>query len=85
MAFEPHRKNTVQFKALCYPGLPKNVPLNRLIRLAEADGKKVLEGRTPDILDRLWSEVCGFWVVVVAPKRSWVEKDGSGSRRKEKA
>lgn len=53
------------FKALCYPGKAKNVSLDTLVRLAHVDGKQVLKGANVKVLDRLWSEVCGFWVVLV--------------------
>ena len=56
----------MSFKALCYPGKPKNVALETLVRLGHSDGKQVLRGHTCKVVDRLWSEVCGFWVVVVA-------------------
>jgi len=55
-----------QFKALCYPGKPKNVALETLVRLGHSDGKQILKGQNCTVLDRLWSDVCGFWVVVVA-------------------
>ena len=56
---------TPVFKALCYPGKAKNVSLETLVRLGHVDGKQILKGRNCMVLDRLWSDVCGFWVVVV--------------------
>ena len=54
-----------QWKALCYPNQPRNVSLDTLVRLAQADGKQVLKGANVKVLDRVWSEVCEFWVVIV--------------------
>lgn len=62
-----------KFKALCYPGKAKNVSLDTLVRLAHVDGKQVLKGANVKVLDRLWSEVCGFWVVLVGTKLPTVE------------
>ncbi len=55
-------KNSV--KAICYPGLPKNTSLDRLVELAQIDGRRIL-GAYVTVLDRMWSDICGFWVVVV--------------------
>ena len=54
-----------RFKALCYPRQAKNVALDTLVRLAHVDGKKVLKGANVKVLDRVWSDVCQMWVVVV--------------------
>ena len=60
--------NKSVLKALCYPNKPKDVPLDILVALARADGKRISKDSNVQVVDRLWSDICQFWVVIIEIK-----------------